>query len=291
LLALDNGEGSQELGDFFKKIWDGRIIRKQLVHGNFFKKDIIASEIGKATDGLEGRILTVYGKGNYHHYTYGLCNSIAKKRSDDYAYIHVDRHTDSGYSKDKLDCASFTKNLLEEPRAKTLMFIGSDDDTGNNTSNDYALIHQKELVSDSKKECVRGELKKIEQKDVYCSFDLDVLEKSDMYTRFLQGKIVLKDLLQIISVIQDEKRIVSADVLGYCEVCLTFPGWATREMSLLTYAAVAAKIAGKDTKELEKLHAYLKEANNSWVSKNLPLYNSPKMMRKEFNRLTSRLRV
>jgi hypothetical protein len=291
LLVLENDDGSKELGDFFEKIWADGVVRKQLAHGCFNRKETVTSELGKATEGLEGKILTIYGRGNYHHYTYGLCNSIAKARSNDYLYIHVDKHTDADYSKDKLDCASFTRNLLEEPEAKDLIFIGSDDDTGKNTSSDYTLFYQKDLLSDGPKDDIRKKLRERKQSDVYCSFDLDVLQKTDMYTRFFQGKIGVKDLLQIISVIQEEKNIISADMLGYCDLYIAYQNWATREVSFLTYAVLAAKITGKNTEELEKLHACFKEKNSSWTSMNLPLYNPQKKISKEFEKVIKSLRV
>ncbi len=85
--------------------------------------------------------------------------------------------------------------------------------------------------------------------------------------------------------------MISADMLGYCNVYIGYQNWATCEISLLTYAVLAAKITGKDTKELEKLHAYFKEENSSWNIMNLLLAKSQKKMEKEFEKITEKLKV
>lgn len=290
LLVLEHDDASEEIGDFFEKIWAEGVTRKQLTEKMISRKDFITKEIGDAVGPLEGKILTLYGDGGYHHCTYGLCNTIAKKRSKNYIYIHIDNHTDSHYNQNgSLDCASFVKNILEEPEAKDVMFIGSDVDTGKNTSEKYTLLHQRDIVSEYPKKMLEENLKAKNLSDVYCSLDLDVLKRTEIRTDYNQGMLELKHLLQILDIIKQEKEVISADMLGYNKGVWGWQDWATREVSLLTYATLAAKITGKNTEELRKLQVYFKNKKNKLAS--YPFCNVGKALNKEFEKITEQLRV
>lgn len=96
VVVLEHDLASEEVADFFEKIWAEGIIRKKIVKNQVIReKESVSKMIEEAVGNLEGRILTLYGHGCCHHYTYGLCNAIARKRSNDYMYIHVDNHSDS----------------------------------------------------------------------------------------------------------------------------------------------------------------------------------------------------
>lgn len=291
LVVLEHDESSEEIGNFFEKIWQEGVTRKKIGQIRMHSKEAITNKIENAVKDLEGRILTLYGMGSFHHYTYGLCNTIAKKRSKNYMYTHVDEHSDSLYTNDgSLNCAAFVRNILKEPGAKSLMLIGSDIKLYDKPN--YASVYQEEITSENAKTILKEELRKKSQLDVYCSLDLDVLKKTEIKTNYPQGTLELKHLLQVLDVIKQEKDLISADILGYYKLGIRLrPEWATNEISLLAYVAVAAKITGKDTKELEALHNYFKAKLAE--ERTCPLNNVENMFRysKEFVRITEQLRV
>lgn len=281
IVMLEHDEGSKELGDFFKKIWSDGIIKKDI--GNVWLEDTDsnARTMQKFVGDLEGKILTLYGSGSFHHYTYGLCYAIAHKRSDNYMYVHIDNHSDSIYRENGIiKCGSFVENIMEEPEANDILLIGAG--KGENPK-ERKTISQKDLISKQAKDIVRKELKKKLQKDVYASLDLDILTYDDISTDFTQGILELKHLLNVIEVLKEEKNIISADILGYRGIAPSSrygSQRATYPINLLTYAILAAKITGKDTKELEKLQKYFNKEDSN-----------PRDVGEEFRKITGQLRI
>ena len=275
LLILKMDRPSKEAAKFFQRIWTDGIITKKIrrfVDYSKIEKGKVTNLIKEATEGLEGKILTIYGHGGYHHFTYGLCNVIAKKRSDNYAYLHIDNHSDAWYnSNGTLGCGSFSKNILEEPKAKKIIFFG------NNYDSNEIFIKQESLTLNPKY-ATRMALKKLHQQDVYPSLDLDILSRTEINTGYDQGWLKLEHMLNIIKTIKNEKNMISADMLGYVKK-YWFISPAIHSTSLLTYATLAAEITGKDTKELKKLHTYFKNKKSLQLSK------------KEFEKITEGLKI
>ena len=267
---------SKESANFFKRVWTDEIITKEITPFDYVKKETITNQVNEVTKNLEGKILTIYGHGDFHHYTYGLCNTIAKTRSDDYAYIHIDNHPDARYNYDcTLGCGSFVRNILEEPEAKTLFLLGN----GSYLSEQYLTVEQKTLIDNTKRTTQRA-LKKIPSQDVYVSMDLDILTRKEINTGYNQGKLKLNHMLNTIRTIKSEKNMISADMLGYDGKDRGLP-LASYGTSLLTYATLAAEITGKDTKELKKLHTYFKKNKET----------NHKKLQEEFKKITEGLKI
>lgn len=282
IVVLEHDSASVQIGNFFYKIWKEGITRKYLdpdvIHTD---KEDITKKIQKAVGNLDGKILTLYGHGDYHHYTYGLCKVVADKRSKNYIYSQIDQHTDSWRRADEfIRCASFVEQILEETEAKDIINIGTETKLGDH-DDERIIIHQNELVSKVARETLREALRRKTQKDIYPSMDLDILTKTEITVApgLNQGILELSHLLNIVDVIQEEKNIISADILGYTGI-----NYFTSDLipvTLLVYATLAAKIIGKDTKELEKLHDYFKKRRGDKNFESLT----------EFKRVTKQLRI
>lgn len=287
LAIIEHDEASKSIKEFFTKIWADDII---LYNVNWSrsqtKKGIIKEtpDLGKQ----KGKILTLYGDGGYHHYTYGLCLKIAKRKSKDYMYVHADNHTDARKCDDPIGCGSFVEDIADKPRAKDILLLGTP--YGSNEKN-RTIVTVGTLTSKNAKEELRKALKEKPQKDVYVSFDLDVLNRIEITTSYGAGNLSLENLLDAIEVISEEKNIISADMLGLTnritrmkihDLVLEY----TEPISLLTYAVLAAKITGKDTKELEKLQGYFK--NKEVYADDL---RERILLREEFRKMTEQLKI
>lgn len=134
------------------------------------------------------------------------------------------------------------------------------------------LLPQEILLEKGGKENLKKVLAEKKQEDVYTSLHLDLLNYDEIKTGYNQGALNLNHMLKILQIINKKKNIISADILG-------FSGDSRynkdAHVSLLTYTTLAAKITGKDTKELENLHRY---------------FSTPRS-REEFERLVSQLKV
>jgi len=84
----------------------------------------------------DGRILTVYGDGEFHHYTYALTKLAAERRGLDgpernWTYFHFDNHRDDWGKRAKngtcetIDCASFVDSIAYHHGAVPF-FVGPD---------------------------------------------------------------------------------------------------------------------------------------------------------------------
>lgn len=276
IVILEHDAASRQIGKFFDKIWSDEITRKGIKEKRMYYKKKIVKRIEEVVGCLEGKVLTLYGYGGYHHYTYGLCNAIAHKRSKNYTYFHIDNHSDANlkFDNDTLGCDSFVTNILEEPGAKDILFLG------NEGYENYTSIKQKVLISGNVKKILQRVLKEKPQQDVYLSFDLDILNKKDIMTPFPQGILELKHLLNILDIIQEEKNIISADILGHGGYTNGYP------KSLLVYAALAAKLTGKDTKNLEEAHNYFRRKYS-----NIECPSYCYQVKKDFRKITEQLRI
>lgn len=284
LAVIEHDRASKRIKEFFTKIWADDII----LHDVNWSRSQTKKGIIKETPDLgkqKGKILTLYGDGGYHHYTYGLCLKVAKRKSKDYIYVHADNHTDARKCDDPIGCGSFVEDITDKPRAKDILLLGTT--YGSNEKN-RTIVTVETLTSKNAKEDLRKALKAKQQKDVYASFDLDVLNGIEITTSYGTGNLSLENLLDAIEVISEEKNIISADILGLTgrikrhDIDLEY----TEPISLLTYAVLAAKITGKDTKELEKLRGYFK--NKEVYADNL---RERVLLREEFRKITEQLKV
>ncbi|MBU2589217.1 MAG: arginase family protein [Nanoarchaeota archaeon] len=234
LYGLEIDDYSEELGIFFEH--EGYPINRVKPTDNpflFKNKRSISKLIRKSIDIKEGeRVLALYGNNRLHHFTYGLCK-LADKLNKEYCYIHIDRHHDWWRKKaSDLDCGNFLEKIYKDTNVKkkinNLMFIGN---------HYYELL---DMVPESQKDELRsrclftshiydyknkqykpGWLKVVEKmldnshEKVYVSMDLDVLHGDDFLTCYEPGILRSVQLMQILTLIKEKKKIIGADVVGY----------------------------------------------------------------------------
>ena len=168
--------------------------------------------------------LVVYGSGDYHHYTYGLCREVADKRSAGYSYIHIDQHTDFGSprefrpKKSDLCCGDFVAQIVEDTNAKSSTHIGQDftwnlGSVARGTKfTDYMFsMHLKDNQMWFRK--IRDMLSWTKP-EVYVTIDLDVLTPPFIRTDYENGDLTLPQLLQTIRKIKQRRKIVGLDICG-----------------------------------------------------------------------------
>lgn len=251
LAVLETDAPARTIGDYFEHEL-GKSISRGVIHRYGYEIDSNPRTIDGKINSILGnsleRKLAMYGNGSYHHYTYGLCRH-ADRFSDDYAYIHFDHHTDYEYfpKKDMIDCSTFVGTILSgrDTNASTALFIGSRPIAPPKIFGIPLLMPFSIYPSVLDEEIRSKGLKTIEKKlrrlpkDVYMSFDLDVMDRSEIYTEplFDNGSLKTDELLGIIDVIKKRKRIIGADILGFA---------GTRESSKgpELYAQIAESVMG-----------------------------------------------
>ncbi len=156
-------------------------------------------------------ILTLYGHGRFHHYTYGLCSLLADKRSSGYTYIHIDQHHDMwSDSIGSINCGRFTRSLLYDTNAENVLLTGIrtiDDDC---KGKDILHVPCKEGYEKMFKKTLENV-----SSEVYVSIDLDVLQFHQMQTGWSKGLMSFSGLSNIVEMILSSKKIIGADILGW----------------------------------------------------------------------------
>lgn len=289
LVVLNHDTGSKHINDFFKKVWLDGIISLELELDHVEYKNKVLEEMEIAVNQIKHyekdlqkeKILTIYGSGSYHHYTYGLCYTIARRKSKNYLYAHLDNHTDTvKYPNGKLGCGAFVEDIVDAPEAKDIIMIGPKN--GVNYKN-RTCVDQLTLTSEDAKTYLKQALANKKEKDVYASFDLDILSITEISAFYNQGELKLEHLLDIVHVLKEEKNVISADICGYSA---TYTILNHSPTGLLAYATIAAKMTGKDTKEPENLHKYFKKR----ITKTESLEDTYKI-KEEFKKVTEQLRI
>lgn len=245
---------------------------------NYFNKHIYSPKIWGS------RVLTIYGSGRYHHYTYALSRLAAKRRGlegpeQNWTYFHVDQHRDEWGKREadgttsEIDCASFVDSIAHDHGAVPF-FIGPDvypkkDAAGYNVDGRHipifsnyftqSLQRSRKWTSNSVPRRQTGlELPatadlRATPISAYLSFDLDLLARSEIVTDYDQNDdMTLRRVCQILDKIRPYKRVFSADILG-------FPDWNRQHaLSCLTMIILARKIMGLGIEHLLKYHTEAK---------------------------------
>ena len=175
--------------------------------------------------------LVLYGSGAYHYYTYGLCK-YADRFSKDYAYVHVDHHGNYAYGHrnlEELRCGAFVERILlgknsngnKDTKASTAFFVGSKVTgfkkwLGIPLPHTYPYILEDQLRKRNGFSRLRNQLSNL-PRDVYLSFDLNVMDTSEIYTDYPDdhGSLRTEELLEVLDAIKQTKHIVGADILGF----------------------------------------------------------------------------
>jgi arginase family enzyme len=186
--------------------------------------------------------IVLYGNGAYHHYTYGLCSVLADRRSDAYAYIHLDQHHDMwNDTKEDLNCGRFTRSLLQDTHAQMVILCGIrkvDDDC---KGKDILYVPHNINYPENFKSILRNV-----PDDVYVSIDLDVLTSKEMQTGWPDGLMPFETLEENIMQILGSKRVIGADILGWNKTKLR------RDESLQVYKRLVQLFTKKQERAWQK---------------------------------------
>lgn len=279
----------------FEAAFPGRVVssyvpmlgRWQYVEGvepqrliDYFRRRVFDPGIWK------NRVLTVYGDGNFHHYTYALTKLAAERRglddpkSRDWTYFHFDNHRDDWGQRDRdgynpqMDCAGFV-DILSHDHGAVPFLVGPDtypkkDSRGYVIRGEEIPIYHNWFTKARQKSCqwksnaalvdtmTGGELPSIPDlretpTEAYLSFDLDYLAPSEIVTNYDQNaNITVRRVGKILDRIRPFKRIFSADILGFPDDC-------THPLSALTMIILARKIMGLGTSRLLAVQAEAKQ--------------------------------
>jgi hypothetical protein len=278
----------------FEAAFPGRVasLHVPALGDSWYSEDIEPSELVRYfrrnvyDPGLwDGRLLTVYGDGEYHHYTYALSRLAAERRSlegpeQNWTYFHFDQHRDDWGKRDYdgttdiVNCASFVDSLVHDHGAVPY-FVGPDiypfkDAKGYRMSGTEIPIYsnyftkklQRSMDWKGKRSLRRvftgaelpatSDLRETPT-PAYLSFDLDYLAQSEIVTNFDQNpNVTTKRVCQILDKIRPHKRVFSADILG-------LPDDTNHSLSVLTMIIIARKIMGMGTKKLLDYQGWVKQ--------------------------------
>lgn len=289
VVCMTHDESSKELHEFFDERWQDGVTRLDLLDGGTYNPSMFYSceiqERLKPLQEIEGKPLTVYGHGSYHHYTYGIVGNTMPQRTKEFLYIHIDYHTDAGINKGtclcgtphglhgkcgtSISCGAFVLELKDHG-AKNLLFVGTDMHCGWKRKK---WVTQDQLLQSDYVPLLARELKNKRCQDVYISMDLDVLTSAEIPTGYGRGKISLRHLLDILTTIKEHKNILGADILGLCRRDIGSHRNNNRKKSCyyqptgyLTYGIIAAHLAGKDYLDAMKVRDYFMDLDS--VGKN-----------------------
>ena len=256
-----------------KKCW--MVSKPNLV--DYFRRQVYDSGI------WSGRVLTIYGDGNFHHYTYPLTRLACDRRglhSWDWTYFHFDNHRDDWGRRRpsgepyKLTCAGFVDSIAHDHRA--IPFMVGPDVYAKKDSQGYLINGQKipiyhnrfpKYLQESKRWTNNSELsgdtdprrlpvrRDLEETptESYISFDLDLLPVEEIVTNYDQNpRMSLRHLIRQVERVREYKRIFSADILGFPDDC-------HHSLSALTMIILARKLMGLGVKSLLEHHTHLKQ--------------------------------
>ena len=270
----------------FEAAFPGRVVsmyvpelargRKQFVAKdtlvNYFKSHVFDQGLWK------NRILTVYGDGEFHHWTYALTRLALSGRSiGEWTYFHFDQHRDDWGKvgaqgvKPELNCATFVDQLVHDNAGIPFM-VGPDaypnkDVKGYTIAGKHIPLYhnwftkerqrsrrwRSNVASHTGLELPSAADLRETPTEAYLSFDLDLLSHSEMVTNYDQNDdMTLRRVCQILDKVRPYKRVFSADLLG-------FPDWnQTHALSALTMIILARKIMGLGVDRLLKYHTRIK---------------------------------
>ncbi len=252
---------------------------------NYFKRHVSDQGIWK------NRVLTVYGDGNFHHWTYALTRlALDRRNMGRWTYFHFDQHRDdwgeydSQGLKPELDCANFVDQIAHDYSGTPFM-VGPETNPRRDSrgyticGKNIPLYHNyftqklqrsKTWISNAVPAAQTGlELPAAADlqstpTESYLSFDLDLLSHSEIVTNYDQNDdMTLRRVCHILDKVRPYKRIFSADLLGFPD------GNRTHALSVLTMIILARKIMGLGTKQLLKYHTQAKRRQAAYFNRDV----------------------
>jgi hypothetical protein len=245
---------------------------------SYFRRQVYDSGI------WNGRVLTVYGNGEFHHSTYALTQFARERRGlgyddRDWTYFHFDQHRDDWGRRradgeaNHIDCASFVDQIAYHHQAVPFMVgptvYAKKDSQGYRISGQEIPIYSNQFpksmqeskgwrsnevlhgLTDARRLPSRRDLQETPTES-YLSFDLDLLSPTEIVTNYDQNEhVTLRSLVPILERVREYKRIFSADILGFPDEC-------SHPLSVLTMLILARKIMGMSMSKLFEYHSYAK---------------------------------
>lgn len=241
---------------------------------NYFKSHVFDPGIWK------NRVLTVYGDGNFHHWTYALTRFALDRRNvGEWTYFHFDQHRDDWGDKDaqglkhELDCANFVDQIAHDYSGTPFM-VGPEvypraDAKGYTICGKHIPLYHNWFTQERQRsktwhnnvrpasqtglELPAARDLRATPTESYLSFDLDLLSHSEIVTNYDQNDdMTVRRVCQILDKIRPYKRVFSADILGFPD------GNRTHALSALTMVILARKIMGLGIERLLKYHTQAK---------------------------------
>lgn len=239
------------------------------------------------------RVLTIYGDGDFHHFTYALVWGAIRRRglggnrifSPDFTYFHIDNHRDdwthvpTGKLPERLNCGNFVDTLAYDNHC-TPFFVGPDvyakkDSRGYRVDRGWRgpleipIYHNgfsKNLQESQRwtnNQAMLGKNSPVRlparrdleetPREAYLSFDLDVLPATEIVTNFDQNP---RMTLRTLLHIVD--RIREHKRVFSADI-LGFPDTCTHPLSAFTMVVLARKIMGLGVERLLDYHTMYKQ--------------------------------
>lgn len=222
-----------------------------------YDKKELNERIEETMNHLTGqKILTAMGHGMFHHYTSGILDILTDNLSQEYTYIHIDFHEDNQHIyNDLIDCGHFVHPNMAK-NLKSILGISTRSKRWNSKVFDYAF-----QAGPTRKKyplhALKQILNQIPTEDVYVSCDLDILRWFEMSTeqKWGNGDMSLSKLVEIIQTINDQKNIISADMVGYHVPFGVLS--IVKDASLLVYETLYHAFNKNPTEHLIKEHRKL----------------------------------
>jgi len=236
----------------------------------------------------DSRVLTLYGSGEFHQYTYALSRLACERRklhNFDWTYFHFDNHRDDWGIRDRrgwapnLMCANFVDSLVYDNRGIPF-FVGpvvyaNKDSRGYKIRGTEIPIYHNQFPkslqqsqdwkgtggiwgwTDPRKLPTHEDLASTPT-DAYATFDLDLLDTTEIVTNFDQSEVKLRDLCRQVDRVREHKRLFSADILGLPDNC-------QHALSALTVLILARKLMGLGVERFLRLHDQVKFRQRGWI--------------------------
>ncbi len=229
------------------------------------------------------RVLTIYGTGALHHFTYALSKLSLERRGLEgfnWTYFHWDHHRDDWGQRDhrglpgQLDCASFVDSIVHDHQG--IPFMVGPDSYPRKDARGYQILgtnipiyhnfftkrlqRSQVWTSNRKSPLNTGlELPSVDDlratpTETYLTFDLDLLTRSEIVTHYDQNDFMtLRRVCRMLDHVRPFKRIFGADILGYPNDDYHHP------LSVLTVLILAHKVMGLGVQRLLEYHTHAKK--------------------------------